>query len=101
MPGGRNFSPRLKTGKILDILGLSSALPDMMVMVAGKIKHVFVKKRLTILREDEFNEALKDHGSSIDIRQGHFEDVTVEHQCGLFWAFIMSNKFPQAGNKLA
>src|SRR5216683_4211539 len=101
MIGGIDCSAGLKAANIVQVLSLPGALPDVMVMVAGEIEDVLVKKRLTILGKDEFNEALKDHRGLIDIGQSHFEDITVKDQCGLFRAFVARNNLPQAAHQLA
>jgi hypothetical protein len=57
--GSVNRVAGLKTLNAAQILGLSGAFPDVMIVVAGKIEDVLLKKRFAIVRKDQLDEALK------------------------------------------
>ena len=52
MVGRSDFSAGLQTINIVQVARLPGALPDVMVMIAGKIENVLLKKRLAIAWED-------------------------------------------------
>src|SRR5450759_2020314 len=89
-----------QTANIAQIPGLPGTLPDMVIVVAGKIEYVLLEKSFTVRWKDEFNEALEDHGGLIDIGQSHFEDIAIKDERGLFRAFVVGYKLPQTERQL-
>ncbi len=62
---------------------------------------LLIKERLAILREDQFDEAFKNHCRHICFGQGHFKNITIQNERGLFLALVLCNEFSQASDKSA
>src|SRR5215469_6545862 len=97
--GGIDLISGPQAAKRLPVLGLPRAFPEMVVMIAGDIEDILLKKSLTVWRKDQFDEALKDHGGLMDISQGHFENIAIEDERRLFRVGMARDQLSQAGHK--